>query len=162
MYQLSIYFLRKYSSPTLVHLSFGFRLNTFLAFLLQLLGNETHSQYVKCPENLRYKSTPDDKKVGQLGTHNHECQPSVFRRIRNLMKTSSRSVPFYVESIMYLDRKQFKQSFEDLFRCSTYLVLGQDYDCKANDDMEVTVRGTIATEECRKFKEMNEYAYTQL
>ena len=78
------------------------------------------------------------------------------------MKASSRSIPFYVESIMYLDKKQIKQSFEGLFRCSTYLVLGQDYDNKAKGDMEVTVRGAIATEGGREFKEMNESANSQL
>ena len=44
----------------------------------------------------------------------------------------------------------------------TYLVLGQDYDYKAKDDMEVTVRGPTVTEDGRKFKEMNECANSQL
>jgi len=124
--------LRKYSSPAIFHLSFGcFYLLicpcrfSALTFLLELTGNESQSQYVKRPEN------------------NHECQPSTFRGIRNLMKTSSRIVPFYVESIVYL-------------------VLGQDYDCKAKDDMEVTVRGAMATEGGGEFKEMNECANSQL
>ena len=78
------------------------------------------------------------------------------------MKTSSCIVPFYVETIIYLDRKLIRQSFEESFRCDTYLVLGQDYDCKAKGDMEVTVRGSIATEGGREFKEMNEWANNQL
>ena len=46
--------------------------------------------------------------------------------------------------------------------CSTYLVLGQDYDWKAKEDMEVAVRGAISIEYTREFKEMNECADRQL
>ena len=63
---------------------------------------------------------------------------------------------------MYLYTKQVEQSFHVLFRCSSYLVLGQDYDWKAKEDMKVTVRGAMATESVRKFKEMSEYAKRQL
>lgn len=75
MYQLSIYFLRKYSSPTTprpgisAHLFhwIGFLLIhpctfTNLSLLLELTGNKTQSQYVKRPENLRQKLRPNDKK----------------------------------------------------------------------------------------------------
>jgi hypothetical protein len=40
--------------------------------------------------------------------------------------------------------------------------LGQDYDCKTKEDMEVTVRGAMASEDGREFKEMNECANGQL
>jgi hypothetical protein len=63
-----------------------------------------------------------------------------------------------------LDKKQIKESFEGLSTSiyNTYLVLGQDYDYKAESDMEVTVRGTMATENSREFKEMNECANSEL
>jgi hypothetical protein len=60
------------------------------------------------------KSTPGDKNVLVIETHHHESKPNMFRRFRNLMKTTSRSVPFYVESIIYLDRNQIKQSSKEV------------------------------------------------
>lgn len=45
---------------------------------------------------------------------------------------------------------------------NTYLELSQDYDCKAKEDMEVTVRGSMATEGGWEFKEMNKSANSQL
>jgi len=59
------------------------------------------------------------------------------------MKTSSRKVPFCVESIIYL-------------------VLGQEDDYKAKSNMEITVRGAMAMEEGREFKEMSECAESEL
>lgn len=44
----------------------------------------------------------------------------------------------------------------------TYLVLCQDEDHKAKEDMEVIVRSAISTKDGRKFKEMNEGANRQL
>ena len=47
---------------------------------------------------------------------------------------------------------------------NTYLVLGQyhDYHDKAESDVEVTVRGAMATEGGREFKVMNECANSKL
>ena len=47
-------------------------------------------------------------------------------------------------------------------RPTTYIILSQDYDCKAKQDMEVTVRGTMATEDGGEFEEMGKCADTEL
>ena len=78
------------------------------------------------------------------------------------MKTTSGGVPFNVESIMYLDRKQLNRVLTGYLAANTYLVLSQDYGCKAKEDMEITVRGAMAPEGGREFKEVNECANSQL
>jgi hypothetical protein len=78
------------------------------------------------------------------------------------MNTSRCKVPFDIKSIMYLRTEAVKLGEDYGVVADTYLVLCQDEDHKAKEDMEVIVRSAISTKDGWKFEEMNKGANRQL